>query len=53
MKFYLLRDIPDDLWIRVKRRAAKEGRSIRWIVLKLLETYAAHGINGHSSKEKR
>lgn len=45
MKFYLLRDIPDDLWIRVKRRAAKEGRSLRWIVIELLKRYADHGLD--------
>lgn len=44
MKFYLVRDIPDDLWVRVKRRAASEGRSLRWLILKLLTFYAAHGL---------
>lgn len=43
---YLLRNIPDELWIRVKRRAASEGRPLRFIILKLLEYYAAHGLNG-------
>ena len=43
---YLLRTIPDDLWIRVKRQAAKEGRPLRWIILKLLERYAKEGLNG-------
>jgi hypothetical protein len=41
---YLLRRIPDDLWIRVKRRASLEGRPLRFIILKLLERYAAHGL---------
>ena len=41
---YLLRKIPDDLWIRVKRRAAKEGRPLRWILVKLLERYASDGL---------
>ena len=44
MKFYLLRDIPDDLWVRAKRRAAKEGRHLRWIILKLLGFYADKGL---------
>lgn len=44
MKFYLVRDIPDDLWIRVKRRAAKEGRSLRWIIIELLRSYASNGM---------
>lgn len=44
MKFYLVRDIPDDLWIKVKRRAAKEGRSLRWIIIRLLTNYASNGL---------
>lgn len=44
MKFYLLRDIPDELWIRVKKRAAKDGRNLRVIVLRLLEYYAKRGL---------
>ena len=50
MKFYLLRDIPDDLWIRVKRRAADEGRSLRWIILRLLGRYADDGIRDEKRK---
>lgn len=41
---YLLRNIPDDLWIRVKRRAVREGHPLRFILIKLLERYATHGI---------
>lgn len=44
MKFYLLRDIPDDLWVRVKRRAAKEGRNLRYVILRLLGLYADKGL---------
>lgn len=44
MKFYLVRDIPDDLWVRVKRRAARDGRNLRFIVLRLLESYAKNGL---------
>ena len=36
---YLLRDIPDALWMRVKHRAIDEGGSIRDLVLKALHTY--------------
>ena len=39
MKFYLVRNIPDDLWIRVKRRAKQEGRSLRWVLIQLLRDY--------------
>lgn len=41
---YLLRNIPDDLWVRVKQRAAKEGHPLRFIILKLLERYAQKGL---------
>jgi hypothetical protein len=44
VKFYLLRDIPDELWVRVKRRAAKDDRKLRSIVLLLLKYYASHGL---------
>lgn len=41
---YLLRDIPDTLWIRVKQRAARDGYTLRVLILKLLEHYADHGL---------
>jgi hypothetical protein len=41
---YLLRQIPDDLWVLVKRRAAVEGHSLRFIVLQLLEAYVRSGL---------
>ena len=44
MKFYLLRDIPDDLWVAVKRRATREGHTLRWVVLQLLKRYASDGL---------
>jgi len=40
MANFILRKFDDTLWSRVKTRAASEGRSLRWIVLKLLEMYA-------------
>lgn len=53
MKFYLLRDIPDELWIRVKQRAAKEGRSLRFVVLKLLGRYAQIGLSDDEKTARR
>lgn len=44
MKFYLLRDIPDELWVGVKRRAATEGHTLRWVVLQLLKRYVDAGL---------
>lgn len=37
MKSYVIRDIPDDLWIEVKVLAARRGVSIRELILELLE----------------
>lgn len=42
---YLLKRIPDDLWIRVKQRAADEGRPLRFIILRLLERYVIEGLD--------
>lgn len=36
---YLFRDIPDDLWKRVKVQAAKNGESIRDVMLRFLLAY--------------
>lgn len=41
---YLLRNIPDALWVQIKRRASTEGHQLRFILMKLLEWYAAHGL---------
>lgn len=36
---YLLRDVPDDLWRKVKAKAALKGDSIRAVLLKFLTQY--------------
>lgn len=41
---YLLRDVPVTLWRRVRSRAARDGRSVRGILLDLLEYYATRGL---------
>ena len=40
MASYLLRDIPDELWHRVKVRAAMDGLTMRQVLLDALEEYA-------------
>ena len=40
MTAYLLRDIPTDLWRKVKAKAALRGESIRDVLLRLLRDYA-------------
>lgn len=36
---YLLRDVDPDLWKRVKSKAAREGISLRDLILRLLRSY--------------
>jgi hypothetical protein len=45
VKSYILRDIGDDLWALVRRRAETEGHTLRWILLKLLERYVKRGLD--------
>lgn len=37
---FILRDIPPDLWRKVKARAALEGTTLRALLLGFLEKYA-------------
>lgn len=37
---YLLRDIDEKLWARVKTRAGHEGLSLRMLIVLLLRAYA-------------
>ena len=37
---YLIRGIPDELWRRVKSRAALEGEPVRTAILRMLSAYA-------------
>jgi hypothetical protein len=44
MPSYILRTIDPELWKRVKARAERDGHALRWIILRLLEDYADHGL---------
>jgi hypothetical protein len=44
MAAYILRNIDPELWAKVKRRAAGEGRGLRWVILTLIEYYAEKGL---------
>lgn len=41
---YLLERIPSDPWHAAKTRAAKEGHTLRWVLLQMLTAYAQHGL---------
>src|SRR5712691_613448 len=42
---FILRNMPVDLWARVKAQARREGRPLRWLLLRLLELYASKGLD--------
>ncbi len=37
---YQIKELPKELWQRVKRRAAREGHTVKFIVLRFLASYA-------------
>ena len=41
---YVLRNVPPEVWSKVRARAEAEGRSLRSVVLALLAYYAAAGL---------
>lgn len=49
MASFILRKVDDELWQKFRERARLEGRSLRWLVLTLIEYYIQHGL----PKEKR
>ncbi len=44
MATYILRDLPEDLWARVKSRIAKEERHLRPTLLQAMEHYERFGF---------
>jgi hypothetical protein len=45
MPSFILRKIDPGLWERVKAQATKEGRPLRWVLLRLLAVYATRGLD--------
>lgn len=37
---YVIKGIPPEMWKQVNERRTREGRSVRWIALSLLDRYA-------------
>jgi hypothetical protein len=50
---YLLRDIPRDVWRRARSRAVLEGRSMREVIIDLLDQWAPTGGFVEQSAPKR
>ena len=44
MPDYILRDVDDATWQRFKARAARDGHSLRWVLLRLVERYANDAV---------
>jgi len=42
---FIIRKIDDELWEKVKAQAEKEGRPLRWLLIRLLTVYAAKGLD--------
>lgn len=42
---YILRNIDSKLWKQFKERAAKEGRSLRWLILEFIRRYIMRGLD--------
>jgi hypothetical protein len=47
MADFILRGVDDGLWKQFKRRAASDGRSLKWIITTLVVYYAKHGLPTH------
>ena len=45
MAQYILRDLPGDIWDRMKTRAAREGWPTKALILRLLDDYGANRVS--------
>lgn len=52
---YLLREIPRDVWRRARSRAVLEGRSMREVIIDVLDHWAPEGgfVGRPASKRKK
>lgn len=42
---FILRNPDNELWTAFKARAAREGRSLRWVILELIRRYVERGLD--------
>ena len=52
MHAYSLRDVPDDLWHKVKLRAVQDRLKVRDVIIAALKRYATDGIAAFEKKGK-
>jgi hypothetical protein len=50
---FLLRDVPSDIWRRARSRAVLEGRTIRAVIIELLDQWAHDGGFVELSKRRK
>lgn len=44
MTAYILKNIDTTFWLKVKARAKKDGHSLRFVLLQLLDRYVRKGL---------
>jgi plasmid stability protein len=44
MANFILRKVDDALWQQFRERAQREGHSLRWVLVQLVEYYIKHGL---------
>jgi len=50
---YLLRNIDRELWAQFSERATSEGRTLRGVLLLLVQQYVRHGIQADATTTRR
>lgn len=50
MASFILRKVDDALWAKFKAQAEKEGRPLRWVVLRLITLYIERGLDAIEGK---
>ena len=50
---FLLRDVPTDIWRRARSRAVLEGKTIRAVIIELLDQWAYDGGFVELSKRRK
>lgn len=53
MAAYLIRNLDNSVWAKLKRRAEGEGRTVRAVVLSLIARYASGEIGFEAEERKR
>lgn len=44
MASFILRKVDDTFWVQFRERAQREGHTLRWVILELLQYYVRNGL---------